>query len=57
MSTWPENEFLCNRKCITMPGDSLLQALGPQSFLLCSGYPRRLTAKQCHRNVQLDHNI
>lgn len=32
MSTGPENEFLCNRKCTTMPGDSL--HLGSQPTLL-----------------------
>lgn len=57
MSTRPENEFLCNRKCITMPGDSLLQASSPQSFLLGSGYPHCLTANPYHSNIQLDFNI
>lgn len=32
MSTRPENEFLCNRKCTTMPGDSLL--LGSEPIVL-----------------------
>lgn len=57
MSTWPENEFLCNRKCITMPGDSLLQAFSPQFFLLGSGYPHCLTVNQYHSNIQLDYSI
>ena len=40
-----------------MPGDSLLQAFSPQSFLLGSGYPQCLTVNRYHSNIQLDYSI